>query len=58
MSRTKEVICTNTGRFCNICGGSFDSEEVCSIGKHERGEKYYAPGSKKDKKKLHEVSEV
>ncbi len=28
---------------CHFCGGVFDSDGVCNIGKHEKGSFFYVP---------------
>ncbi|MDD3662521.1 MAG: hypothetical protein PHT84_01500 [Candidatus Pacebacteria bacterium] len=36
---SSEVVCTGN-RCCSICGGIFDTDDVCNIGKHIKGVKY------------------
>lgn len=34
-----EIVC-NGNRHCSVCGGLFDEDGVCNVGKHVRGLRY------------------
>jgi len=52
MYRTERKVSLRVGSCCSICGGIFDEEGICNIGKHTEGRKYYVPVKKKKKQKV------